>query len=58
MAYVDKLCDEVGGEYAAALKEFVTTDNGAVRICLDHSLSKSQLYRLVSAYYTRFDIRA
>lgn len=56
-AYIDALCVLVGGEYAAALREFVTTDRGATVICIDHHLSAATLYRLVAEYYTRFEIR-
>lgn len=48
------LCHEVGGEYASALFEFVTTETTATAVCLKHCLSRSQLYRIVGEYYRNF----
>lgn len=48
------LCLEAGGEYYQALFEFVTTDSGAVAVCMKHYLSESTLERIVRRYYVRF----
>lgn len=48
------LCEEVGGEYAKALFEFVTTDLGETAVCMRHSLSRATLYRVVGKYYKAF----
>lgn len=51
---IRRLCREAGGEYHAALFEFVTTDTTATAICLKHNISKSTLYRIVADYYRSF----
>ena len=48
------LCHEAGGEYHAAVFEFVTTDIGAAAVCMRHHLSQSTLERAVRRYYERF----
>lgn len=48
------LCLECGGEYCQALFQFVTTDAGAERVCMQHHLSRSTLERAVRRYYERF----
>lgn len=48
------LCRECGGEYAAALLEFVTTDANATEICMKHNMSRSTLERAVRRYYVNF----
>lgn len=48
------LCQTCGGEYSKALFEFVTTDEGAVAVCLRHHLSQSTLERVVKKYYESF----
>ena len=47
-------CERAGGEYAKALFEFVTTDNGATNVCMKHHLSDSTLERIVRKYYCIF----
>lgn len=49
--YIDELCLEAGGEYAAALKAFVTTDRGATSVCMEFYISKATLYRAVRRFY-------
>lgn len=51
---IDELCGQAGGEYASALKEFVTTDRGAEEICGKYFISQSTLERLVKRYYLAF----
>lgn len=51
---IRQLCRECGGEYADALLEFVTTDRGAVAVCVEHHLSQSTLERAVRRYYQEF----
>lgn len=51
---IRQLCAEAGGEYAAALFEFVTTDTTATAICAKHFVSKATLYRAVKRYYEGF----
>ena len=49
-----RLCQECGGEYSAALLEFVTTDATATEICMKHNMSRPTLERAVRRYYVRF----
>lgn len=51
---IRNLCQQCGGEYSAALLEFVTTDATAAEICMKHSLSRSTLERAVRRYYINF----
>lgn len=54
-AAIDALCRKIGGEdYAAALKEFMTSDRSAVSVCMRYCLSKGTLYRYVRRYYEEF----
>lgn len=48
------LCAQAGGEYHAALFEFVTTDIGATAVCMRHHISSSTLERAVRRYYEQF----
>lgn len=48
------LCRECGGEYSAALLEFVTTGANATQICMKYSISRSTLERAVRRYYVNF----
>lgn len=51
------LCRETGGEYSAAVLEYVTTDTEAVQVCEKHHISLSTLERAVRRYYTAFALR-
>lgn len=51
---IDELCRLTGGDYAPALKQFVTTDTGAEEICRKYFLSQSTLERMVKRYYIAF----
>ncbi len=53
---VDCCMDAAGGDYYQALFELVTTNAGAMEICLRHHLSRSTLERIVRRYYTSFPI--
>ena len=48
---IDELCRVAGGEYASALKRFMTTDTTAMAVCIDYFLSKATLYRCVDRYF-------
>lgn len=48
------LCMECGGEHYRALFEYVTSDSGAVAVCMKHYISQATLFRLVKRYYERF----
>lgn len=51
------LCHEAGGEYHAAVFEFVTTDIGETAVCMRHHISASTLKRAVRRYYEQFPRR-
>ena len=51
------LCLKAGGEYHRALFDFLTTDEGANAVCMNHHLSRSTLERAVRRYYTEFPTR-
>lgn len=51
---IDELCRKAGGEYEAALKEFITTDKGAESVCGKYFISQSTLERIVKRYYIAF----
>lgn len=53
---IRELCRRTGGEYWQALLEFVTTDAGAVNVCMRHHLSQSTLERIVRKYYAEFPL--
>lgn len=48
---LEALAQKAAGEYAAAVLEFVTTDNGATAVCTKYHLSSSTLERMVKRYY-------
>lgn len=48
------LCIKCGGEHYRALYEYVTSDRGAVAVCMRHYLGEATLYRLVGRYYEEF----
>ena len=51
---IRKMCAEHGGEYADALLEFMTTDQGETKVCARHNLSPSTLRRAKRRYYEGF----
>ena len=51
---IRRLCKDVGGEYAKALFEFVTTNTGAKAVCAKYFLSRSTLERITKKYYIAF----
>lgn len=51
------LCRKAGGEHWKALLEFVTTEEGADRVCERNYLSRRTLYRAVGRYYELADGR-
>lgn len=51
---IDALCERAGGEYAAAVKDFVTTGEGKTKICMRYYISESTLERCVRKYYMGF----
>lgn len=53
-----ELCRRSGGENWKALFEFVTTDAGAVAVCMRHNIaSETTIHRMVRDYYMNFPQR-
>ena len=50
-AKIDRLCESAGGEYAPALKEFLTTDADWIWVCRVHSISSATLERIRRRFY-------
>ena len=51
---IQEMCHKHGGEYAAALLEYVTTDSGEISICRRYNLDNSTLERATRRYYEGF----
>ncbi len=51
---IRRVCDQAGGEYAPALLEFLTTEQGYTAVCMKHHISKDTLYRAVKRFYEAF----
>ena len=51
---IRQICDRAGGEYAPALLEFLTTEQGYTAVCMKHHISKNTLYRAVKRFYETF----
>jgi len=48
---IQRLCDEQGGCYSAALKDVMCTQKGMVEIARKHFVSERLLYDLRKAFY-------
>ena len=48
---IDRLCESVGGEFAPALKEFLTTSRSYLSVCDKHYISTARLDRLRTRFY-------
>ena len=51
---IDRLCHNLGGEYADALFEFLTSDKSAIYISLKYYISESTLYKLRRIFFNMF----
>ncbi len=51
---IEGLCRTCAGEYWRALFEFVTTDESATKICMEHYIGRATLFRAVKKYYESF----
>lgn len=51
---IRQLCQNVGGDRAPALLEYVTMNTTVDAVCRKHFLSKSTLHRVVRRYYEEF----
>lgn len=51
---IRRLCEEQGGQYAAALWEVMCTQEGVISIALRHHVSESVLYELRKRFYERW----
>ncbi len=48
---IDRLCESAGGEYAPALKEFLTTGADWRYVCMAHNVSDRTLERARRRFY-------
>ncbi len=48
---IDRLCEGAGGEYAPALKEFLTTGADWIGVCAKHHISDRTLERARRRFY-------
>ena len=48
---IDRLCESAGGEYAPALKEFLTTGADWISVCAKHHISDRTLERARRSFY-------
>ena len=48
---IQRLCDEVGGSYSAALWDVMCTGKSMTRIAMEHYVSDRTLYRLRKKFY-------
>ena len=48
---IDELCERAGGEYAPALKAYMTTDADWLWICDQYHVSESTLARVRKKFY-------
>nr|DAM35832.1 MAG TPA: hypothetical protein [Caudoviricetes sp.] len=54
---IDEHIEAVGGENASALRRYMTTDDTAVRICLDEYIgSPNSIYMMQREYYETFPL--
>lgn len=51
------LCDEVAGEYSAALFSVLTTGKSVRKVAIEHYISEPQLYRLRLQFYQSWNER-
>lgn len=52
--YIESVAAEAGGEHAAAVLKYVTTEAGETKICAEYNLDRATLYRAVARYYELF----
>lgn len=48
---IQRLCEECGGAYSAALRDVMCTEKSIVAIAREHYVSESQLYQLRKKFY-------
>lgn len=48
---IQRLCDDVGGAYSAALREVMCSRKSITSIARDHFVSESALYRMRKEFY-------
>lgn len=51
---INRLCSEIGFNYADALFAVVTTEDSVLRISYDYHVSESVLYRLRRKFYMKW----
>ena len=48
---VKRICRKAGGEYEDALLAYMTTNASSAKVCMDHFIERSHLFRIVRKYY-------
>lgn len=48
---IDLLCESVGGEYAPALREYLTTEADWIHVCQKYHISDRTLDRMRTRFY-------
>lgn len=51
---IDRMCREIGGVYAPALFDFVTTEKSCTAVALEYFVDESVLYRMRRTFYMRW----
>jgi len=52
---IDRLCADVGGEYASALFDVMCTPKSIVSISMKYNVSETTLYRIRARFYSSWD---
>lgn len=52
---IDRLCEECGGFYGAALWEVMCTAESIISISMRHHLSESSIYRMRKDFYENWE---
>lgn len=52
--HIEAVAAEAGGEHAEAVLQYVTSNDGEVKICEKYKLERSTLHRAVARYYELF----
>lgn len=48
---IQRLCDDVGGAYSAALRDVMCSRKSITRISMEHHVGESTLYRMRQEFY-------
>lgn len=51
---IQRLCDDAGGAYSAALREVMCSRKSIAAISMEHHVSESSLYRMRKEFYEKW----